>query len=243
MLQGLYAAASGMEAQQTQLDAVANDISNIDTPGYQAEDVGFRSLLFNSDYGGVDTVGTGTGAAANVVGFSEAAATIVPTGQPLDVAVEGEGYIEVRQADGNVGLTRNGTLQLNATGELTTDLGMRLEPPITVPKGTQPSDVTIGSDGRVSVAGRTYGTISLKTVQAPNQLLPSGNGVFSLTAASGPVIAAKGVTLQQGSLVQSNVDVNAAMTTMMTAQQGFDMASKAIQYESQMAQIAATLKQ
>ncbi len=243
MLQGLYAAAAGMEAQQTQLDAVANDIANSDTPGYQSEEIGFRDLLFNSSYGGVDTVSTGTGAAAQMVGFNQAPGTIEPTGNPLDVGIGGSGYLQVRQADGTVGLTRNGTLQLNAKGQLTTDLGMPLVPPISVPPGTQPSDITISSDGTVSVGSRNLGKIAIVTVPAPDQLLPSGGGVFSPTAASGAVTAASGITLQQGSLEQSNVDVNTSMTTMMTAEQSYDLASKAIQYESQMGQIASTLKQ
>ncbi len=179
MLQGLYAAASGMEAQQTQLDAVANDIANSDTPGYQSEEIGFRDLLFNSSYGGVDTVSTGTGAAAQMVGFDQAAGTLVPTGNPLDVGIGGSGYLQVRQSDGTIGLTRNGTLQLNAKGELTTNLGMPLQPPITVPPGTQPSDVTISADGTVSVGSRNLGKISVVTVPAPDQMLPSGGGVFS----------------------------------------------------------------
>ncbi|MGO9902045.1 MAG: flagellar hook-basal body protein [Solirubrobacteraceae bacterium] len=244
MLEGLYAAAAGMQAQQTQLNAVANDIANGDTPGYQSTVVGFSDLLFTSGgYSGADPAPTGTGATANVLGHSQAQGSITPTGEPLDVAIGGNGYIEVRQANGTTGLTRNGTLELNADGQLTTNLGMPLQPPITVPLGTDPSHVHIDSGGAVSVGGRKLGTINLVTVPAPNQLLADGGGVFTATAASGAITRASTSTLQQGSLEQSNVDLNQAMTTMTTAEQGYDLDSKAISFEQQMGQIASTIKQ
>jgi flagellar basal-body rod protein FlgG len=243
MLQGLFAAAAGMQAQQTQLDALANDIANADTPGYQSELVGFHDLLYASGaYNGLDKVATGTGAAAGVIGFSQAPGTIEQTGQPLDVAISGDGYLEVQQGDGTMGLTRNGTLQLNGQGQLTTDLGMPVQPPITVPPGTKPSDISIAADGTVRVGKRTLGQLDIVTVPAPDQLLPQGNGVFSATTASGAIRPATGAVLQQGALEQSNVDINQAMTSMMTAEQSYDMASKAIEFESQMGQIATTLK-
>ncbi len=244
MLEGLYAAAAGMEAQQTQLDAVSNDIANSNTPGYQSTVVGFSDLLFTGGgYSGADPAPTGTGAEATLIGYSQAQGAIVPTGQPLDVAIAGNGYIEVRRADGTAGLTRNGTLQLNARGQLTTNLGMPVVPPITVPPGTEPSQVKIGANGAVTVGGRKLGTINLVSVPAPDQMLADGGGVFSATAASGAITRASAATLQQGSLEQSNVDPSQTMTTMMTAEQGYDLASKAISYEQQMGQIASTLKQ
>ncbi len=244
MIEGLYAAAAGMEAQQTQLDAISNDIANGDTPGYQSTVVGFRSLLNSSGgYNSADTIPTGTGAAASMIGYSQTPGAVDPTGQPLDVAIEGEGYLEVRQPNGTTGLTRDGSLQLNANGQLTTELGMPLQPPITVPRGTDPSQVTIGPNGAVSVGGRKLGQIGVVTVPAPDQLLSTGSGVFSATAGSGAITRATGVSLQQGSLEQSNVNLSAAMTSMTTAEQGYDLASKAISYETQMGQIAATVKQ
>lgn len=244
MLEGLFAAAAGMEAQQTQLDAISNDIANADTPGYQSTQVGFRDLLHaTGSYSGASTVGVGTGAAASVIGFDQTQGAIQQTGAPLDVAIDGSGYLQVRQPDGTIGLTRNGTLQLNARGQLTTDLGMPIEPPVVVPKGTDPSQVRIASNGAVTVAGRRVAAIKLVTVPAPNQLLAGGSGTFSATAASGAIRPATGATLVQGSLEQSNVDLDTAMTDMMTAQQSYNLASKAISFETQMGQIAATVKQ
>lgn len=163
------------------------------------------------------------------------------TSNPLDVALTGNGYIEVRQSDGKIGLTRNGSLQLNAQGQITTALGMPLVPPISLPKGTQPSDINVASDGTVSVGGRAYGKLSVVNVTAPDELLPQGNSVYGITAASGPAKTATGTTVKQGYLEQSNVDMTSEMTNMEQAQQVYSMNSKVIDIESQMGQIAATL--
>src|ERR1700757_337379 len=112
MLEGLYSAASGMEAQQQQFDAISNDMANLDTPGYQSTIVGFPHLPYsNGGQGGSGA--TGAGSAAAVVGHDQSQGAINETKQPLDVAVEGHGFMEVRRPDGSVGLTRNGRLELN----------------------------------------------------------------------------------------------------------------------------------
>jgi flagellar basal-body rod protein FlgG len=243
MLPGLWSAASGMEAQQQQLDAISNDLANDSTPGYQSTIVGFHDLLYAS--GGAQsgsTVATGAGAAASVTGRSQLQGTIEQTGQPLDVAIEGEGYLEVRRPDGTIGLTRNGTLQVDSQGRLTTNLGMPVQPPVTLPKGVAPSDVTIGSDGTVSVGTRKLGKIAIVTVPAPDGLLADGDSLFSTTAASGAMRPAAGATLEQGALEASNVDISEDMVKMIDAEQGYNLASKAIQYQQQMGQIANQLK-
>jgi flagellar basal-body rod protein FlgG len=244
MLQGLYAAAAGMEAQQTQLDALSNDIANADTPGYQQQIVGFHDLLYSSGgYNGLETVPTGAGAAAAIIGRNQSQGTIQQTGNPLDIAIQGEGYLEARQPDGTIGLTRNGALSINASGQLTTKEGMVLQPPITIPAGDAGKDVTIGRDGTVSVAGSKIGQIAIVTVPAPDQLLAAGNSMFTATAASGAIRPAAGATIQQGALEQSNVDMAEAMTQMIQTQESYNLASKAIQFETQMGQIASTVKQ
>jgi len=243
MIPGLYAASSGMEAQQQQLNAISNDLANDSTPGYQSTIVGFQDLLY--DTGGATSgspVTTGTGAAASIIGRSQTQGSIEQTGQPLDVAIEGDGYLEVRRPDGTIGLTRNGTLQVDSRGQITTDLGMALQPPITLPKGVAPSAVTIGSNGTVSVGTRKLGKIALVTVPAPNGLLSDGDSLFSATAASGATRPATGATLQQGALESSNVDVSQAMVTMIDAEESYNLASKALQYQQQMGQIANQLK-
>ena len=209
------------------------------TPGYQATKVGFRDLLYTS--GGASSgsaVATGAGAASALVGRSVAQGSIQQTGQPLDVALQGPGYLRVLRPDGTTGLTRNGTLQLNSQGQLTNALGMPVQPPITVPKGTAASDVKIGTDGTVRAGTRVVGKLAIVDVPAPDQLLADGNTIFSATAASGATRPATGTTVQQGALEDSNVDVNKVMAEMLQAQRAYSMQSKAIQYQDQMLQIA-----
>lgn len=243
MLQGLYAAASGMEAQQNQFNAISNDLSNLNTPGYQATEVGFQDLLYSgAGSASGTTMATGTGASSSIVGRSQAEGALDNTGQPLDIAVQGEGYFQVRRDDGTIGLTRNGQLQTNSQGELTDQTGNPLVPSIKVPKGDSAADVTIDSRGNVTAKGRKLGTISLVTVPAPDQLQPDGNSVFSVTAGSGATRPASGSTIQQGALESSNVDVSQAMSTMINAQRAYQMSSQAISYQSQMLQIADEIK-
>jgi len=242
MLEGLYSAAAGMETAQTQLDTVSNNIANEDTPGYQAQLLGFRDLLYTTDDDDPSSALVGAGSAAQTIGFSQAQGSLQQTGNPLDLAIAGNGYFEVRQPDGTVGLTRNGTFQLNARGQITTNLGMELVPPITVPKGTSASQISIAANGTVTVGNQKIGQIQIVDVTAPDKLLPQGNSVYAATAASGPIRAAKGAGIQQGFLEQSNVDLDVEITDMEQAQQAYDMGSKAVEFEAQLGQIAANLK-
>jgi flagellar basal-body rod protein FlgG len=243
MLEGLYAAASGMEAQQRQFDAISNDLSNVDTPGYQGELVGFHDLLYTTaGSASGTTMPTGAGAAASIVGRSQLQGAFQQTGRPLDVAIQGEGFLEVRRPDGTIGLTRNGGLEVDGQGRLTNQEGMLVQPPITIPRGVNPSSVTIDRNGNVAAAGRQLGRLQLVTVPNPNGLNPDGNSVFGATAASGPIRAARGATLQQGSLEASNVDMGQTMASMITAQKNYSLGSQAVQYQDQMLQIANDIK-
>jgi flagellar basal-body rod protein FlgG len=239
MINGLYAAASGMEAQQTQLDAVSNDLANSDTPGYQAEVVGFHDLLYMSPGPqNATNFATGAGSTAAIVGRNQSAAQLQQTGQPLDVALLGQGFLQVRRPDGTLGLTRNGTLELNANRQLTTSTGMLLTPPVTVPNGASSDQLTISANGSVKVSGRVVGRIALVNVPNPNGLLEAGDSTFSASAASGAIQPATGATLQQGALLGSNVDMATAMGEMIDAQRSYQMDSKAISMQDQMMQIA-----
>jgi flagellar basal-body rod protein FlgG len=242
MLEGLYAAAAGMTAEQDQLDATANNISNEDTPGYRSEEVGFQDLLYEADDDDPSSAVVGAGSAASATGYSQLQGSLEQTGEPLDLAIEGDGYFEVRLSNGTTGLTRDGSFQLNARGQITTASGQRLVPPITVPAGTQASDINVASNGVVSVGGRRVGTLAIVTVPAPDKLLADGNSTYTATAASGAPRAARGALVGQGYLEQSNVDLDVEISNMESAQQGYEMASKAISMEANMGQIAATLK-
>ena len=185
MLEGLYAAASGMEAQQQQLDSIGNDLANASTTGYKAERVGFRELLVDQ----VDIAGTvtthGAGAAARAIGRDQAQGSIQSTGNPLDLAIEGPGYFTVKRADGTVALTRDGSFQVNAGGQLTTAEGNMLDPPITLPKGSSPAEVAISPDGTVSVGTKRSARSRSSPSPRPTTCSPPGATCFTSTASSG----------------------------------------------------------
>jgi flagellar basal-body rod protein FlgG len=239
MLQGLYAAASGMAAQQTQFDAVSNDLANLSTPGYQAGEVGFQSLLYSSaGSASGTTTATGAGASSSIVGRDQTEGPLQPTGRTLDVAIQGEGFLQVRRPDGTIGLTRNGALQLDSLGRITNQQGMPLQPPVTLPPGVTADQVKIFPNGAVHAGSRALGTISIVTVPAPGQLQPDGGSLSSATTASGGIRSATGSTLTQGALEGSNVDVSTAMSSMITAERTYQMASESVKYQDQMLQIA-----
>ncbi len=243
MLQGLYAAASGMEAQQTQFDAISNDLANLNTPGYQATEVGFQDLLYSgAGSASGSTVATGTGGAASIVGRSQTEGALQTTGNPLDVAISGPGFLQVRRPDGTIGLTRNGSLQLDSRGQLTDQQGNPLVPSITLPKGVDAGRLQIAANGTVTAGGRTLGRIGLVDVPASTQLQPDGGSLFSVTAGSGPTRPAAGSTIKQGALEASNVDVGQAMSDMINAERSYQMSSDAIKYQDQMLQIADQLR-
>jgi flagellar basal-body rod protein FlgG len=243
MLEGLYSAAAGMAAQQQRMDAVANDLANVSTTGYKKLRVGFRDLLYSqAPKAAANGVRVGAGAAAGQLGRSLQQGSLQNTGRMLDVAIEGQGFIRVTQ-NGQVALTRDGSLQLNAKGQLVTSTGARVQPAITVAPGTSPDDLAIATDGTVTVKGRTVGKIQLVTVRSPEALTPAGNNVFTASAASGPITGTAGATLQQGFLEGSNVDLGDAMVDMMDSQRSFQLASRAIQMQDEMAGIANGVKQ
>jgi flagellar basal-body rod protein FlgG len=242
MLEGLYTAAAGMAAQQQRMDALSNDVANVNTSGYKRVRVGFRDLVYQRT--GPSGVSTGSGAAAVQLGRGYEQGSLQPTGEPLDVAITGDAYFQVRDANtGQTVLTRNGSFQADATGQLVTAEGNRLVPPIQLPRGVDPSTITIAQDGTVSSAGRALGQLQLVTVPAPTGLQASGNGYFTTTAASGGVRRATGATVQQGVLEASNVNLADAMVDMMDAQRSYSMASKAIHMQDQMMEIANGVKQ
>lgn len=243
MLQGLYAAASGMEAQQTQFDAISNDLANLDTTGYQSSVVGFQDLLYTS--GGVSTgsrIATGAGSESSIIGRNHAQGALQNTGRNLDVAIQGQGYLEFRRPDGTIGLSRNGALQVDGQGRLCNSNGDLLQPPITLPKGADSSKLAIGPDGQVSLGKQTLGKIQIVDVPAPDQLNAVGDSMFTATAGSGAPRPAAGSTLVQGALEGSNVDIASAMSNMVDAERSYEMSSKAVQYQDQMMQIANQLR-
>jgi flagellar basal-body rod protein FlgG len=245
MLEGLRAAATGMTAQQKRMDALSNDIANVNTTGYKHERTSFRDLVASqTGRGGAQGVTAGAGAAADSIGRGWAQGALQTTGQPLDVAIQGDGFLQVKLPDGRTALTRDGALQVDARGRLTASDGALVQPPITLPQGMTGDELTIASDGTLFAQGKPLGRLTIVTVAAPHQLDEAGDGRYTTNAASGTARAAgAATTLSQGVLERSNVDLGDAMVDMMAAQRGFQMASQAVRTQDQMLSIANGLKQ
>jgi flagellar basal-body rod protein FlgG len=236
MLEGLYSAAAGMAAQQQRMDTLANDVANVSTTGYKHTRLAFRDLLYTQDASG--RVSTGAGAAVSTAGRGMAQGALRTTGNPLDLAIEGDGFLRVRRADGTEALTRDGQLRFDTQGRLGTARGELVQPALKLPAGVEAKDVTIGDDGTVTAGERTLGRIELVTVQSPQGLRPVGDSLFQATAASGAPRTAGTGRLLPGQLEGSNVDMAGAMTDMMDAQRSFSLASRAVQMQDQILQIA-----
>jgi flagellar basal-body rod protein FlgG len=241
----MYTAAAGMAAQQTRLDATANDLANVDTAGYKHVRVAFRDLVYDDmqGYGAAKGVTIGAGSAATMLGRSTSQGAFQRTDEPLDVALGGRGYLQVKLNDGRTAITRDGVLRVDTAGRLGLHTGELLEPPITLPAGSDGTNVKIGTDGTVVLDGKTLGKIALVDVPAPTALQGGPGNTFLPTKGSGAIRpAVTGTTLQQGALEGSNVDTAAAMTDMIEAQRAFQLASKAITTQDQILEIANGIK-
>ena len=215
MLEGLYTAAAGMAAQERRLDAVSNDIANVNTSGYKGVRTGFRDLVYQQD--GPTGVRTGAGAAITQLGRRSEQGALQTTGNAFDLAIQGQGYFQVRRADGQNVLTRNGAFNVDARGRLVNGNGDIMVPALTIPNGLDASKVSIASDGTVSANGRRLGQVQVFTVPAPNGLTPAGDNNYLPSAASGNVRRLNNAQVAQGVLEGSNVDLADAMVDMMDA--------------------------
>jgi len=243
MLEGLRTAAAGMMAQQHKLDAVANDLANTNTTGYKQVRVGFSDLLYTqAGRPAANGVELGTGAKAVNVGRNFEQGGLQQTGQPLDVAIQGEGFFRVKLGDGRTVLTRDGDLHVDGNGHLTNNSG-EVQPRITIPKGITESQISIAPDGTVTAGGTKVGTLALVGVRNPQGLQSVGANGFVTTAASGAATAApRATTLMQRALEGSNTDTSEAMVDMINAQRTYQLTSKAIQTADQMMEIANQVK-
>jgi flagellar basal-body rod protein FlgG len=244
MLEGLNSAAAGMAAQQQRLDSVANDLANANTTGYKHGRVGFRDLIYEqAGRPAAQGVRTGHGAAAVDGGKSFGQGALQRTDRPLDVAIQGEGFLRIKLPDGRQALTRDGNLQVDGLGRLTSNTGALIQPPVTIPKGTPQDKIAIAGDGTVTADGRGVGKLALVTVRSPQSLTPVGDNAFLPSAASGaPGPAPRATRLTQGALEASNVDMASAMVAMIESQRAFELVSKAIHTADQMWEIANGVK-
>jgi flagellar basal-body rod protein FlgG len=249
-------AATGMMAQETNVQVIANNIANLNTTAFRRQRAEFQDLLYqtdrreganSSDNNTIVPVGVqiGTGVMTAAVYQITTQGNLQQTGNPLDIAVQGLGFFQILLPNGTTAYTRDGSFQLSPTGEIVTADGYVVQPGITVPQNT--TSISINSNGQVQaqVAGQTNPqTIGqLQLAQFPNQagLSLMGQNLMLQTAASGnPIVANPGTTsfgtLQQGYLETSNVDVVTEITNMITAQRAYEMNSKVIQTSDQMMQ-------
>lgn len=263
MIRALYSAASGMTAQQLNVDTIANNLANANTAGFkmrraQFEDLMYQSMVQPGAAAGEQTtvpsglqLGLGTRAASNEIIFSQGAFT--QTSNPLDMAIQGSGFLQVQQPSGTVAYTRAGSFQLNATGSIVDPNGNTLIPQITIPVTAQ--NITIAQDGTVSYtlagqsAAQKAGQIQLANFQNPGGLNSIGNNLYLPTDASGnPQVANPGGpeglgTLMEGYTEQSNVDVVGAFVDLIQSQRAYEANSRVVKAADEMYQQVNQLTQ
>lgn len=255
MIRSLWISKTGMEAQQTQLDTISNNLANVGTNGYKRSHAVFEDLIYqNLRQTGAATsgqtqlptglqVGLGVRTVATSRNFSQG--NLQQTTNNLDVAIKGQGFFQIQMPDGTTAYTRDGTFQRDANGQLVTNSGFVVQPGITIPANAQ--SITIAADGIVSVAlpGQTapqqVGQLQTSTFANPAGLEPMGQNLFGETASSGtPNAAAPGAaghgTLLQGHVETSNVNVVEELVSMIQTQRAYELNSKAIQTSDQMLQ-------
>lgn len=249
----LWAAKTGLDAQQTRMTVTSNNLANVNTSGYKKGRAVFEDLLYqNVRQVGASTsqdtqlpsglhLGTGVRVVATEKMYTQG--NLTQTGNSLDVAVNGRGFFQVLLPDGTLGYTRDGSFQVSAQGELVTSSGFAVQPGINIPDGAQ--SVTIGADGVVSVqlpgqsAPTQVGSLQLVDFINPAGLQPRGENLLLESAASGPAQSGtpglNGLGLiVQGSLESSNVNVVEELVNMIETQRAYEMNSKAIATTDQM---------
>jgi flagellar basal-body rod protein FlgG len=253
MLRALYTAASGMEAQQLNIDTIAHNLANINTAGFKLRRAQFQDLLYQNirQAGASNTatteipvglqIGLGTKPVATEMNFSQG--DFSQTNNPLDIVIQGQGFFQIRQVNGQIAYTRNGNLHLNRDGNIVTSEGDLLDPQITIPQDQ--IGITIGADGTVSVlqAGQTQpqqvGKIEIANFQNPAGLQSIGKNLFLPTQASGDAVTGtpgeNGLgTLLSGFIEQSNVSVVEEMVNMIVSQRAYEANSKVIRTSDDM---------
>jgi flagellar basal-body rod protein FlgG len=257
MMRALYSAASGMEAQQFAMDTVSNNLANVNTTGFRRNEARFQDLVYQEMRApgspvGASVVPVGQDVGLGVkVGSSEKIFTqgnLEQTDNPLDVAIQGDGFFQVTMPDGTTAYTRDGSFKRDANGAIVTADGYFVQPQITIPQNAQ--QISIGQDGTVTalVPGsnvpQQLGQIQVARFVNPAGLSPlGGQNLYTQTAASGaPIVTQAGIngagTLQGGYLENSNVQVVQEIVNMIVSQRAFEANSKSITASDEMLQTA-----
>lgn len=253
MIRALYTAASGMNAQQANIDNVAHNLANVNTTGFKKSRVEFADLVYQQTKApgsptatsgespvGIE-IGLGTRMVATARDFS--AGNLRSTNGPLDLAVQGNGFFQISMPDGTVGYTRAGMLHLSGEGQIVTADGYPLEPQMTIPANA--TSIAISPQGVVSVAlpgqsaPQQVGTVELATFQNPAGLSALGGNLFAATSASGePTTGVPGLdgvgTIAQGFVEESNVSVVEEMVNMIVGQRAYEANSRVVKAADEM---------
>jgi len=263
MVRSLWTAATGMNGQQTNIDTIANNLSNVNTTGFKKQRAEFEDLLYQT----IKTAGTpatedtitpvgvqmghGVKVAATLRMFDQG--SLQNTGNISDLAIQGEGFFRVLQYDGTYAYTRDGAFKIDSERQLVTSGGLKVLPEITFPEGYRQETLSISQDGRVTVKVGDLddpvdvGQLELYRFHNPAGLSATGDNLFKQTPASGNSIAGRpgfegfGKTIHKF-LEMSNVSTVAEMVNMIVAQRAYEFNSKAIQTSDNMLQTAASLK-
>ncbi len=260
-MRALSVAATGMQSQQMNIDNISNNLANVNTTGFKRGRVDFQDLLYQT----VRPAGTSASVSTEVptgiyLGLGSRPAAIqklftqgsyTQTSQKLDLAIEGDGFFQITRPDGSYAYTRDGSFKLDSQGRIVNSNGELLNPAITIPSDVKTEDITIATDGTISViqngTSSTIGNLTLARFANQGGLAPVGENLYVETQASGtaqtntPGTSGYG-TLRQGYLESSNVSVVEELVNMIVAQRAYEVSSKAITAADEMMQTAAQLK-
>jgi len=256
MLRAFSTAATGMAAQQMMVDVIANNLANINTTGFKRSQIDFQDLLYitmreagTEIASGINSpcgleVGSGVRPASTVKVFT--AGELQNTGKPLDVAITGEGFLQISMPDGSTKYTRDGALQMNANGQLVNTSGYALEPSITIPSDAV--SISIEKNGGVNVTNSTgaisvVGTLQMARFQNQAGLSSEGDNLYAQTEASGTATTGtpgeNGLgSILSGFLEKSNVQMVSELVNLITAQRAYEINSRAIKAGDDMLQTA-----
>ena len=261
MIKAMRTAASGMYAQQLNVDTIANNLANVNTAGYKKSKVEFQDVLYQRLRAAGSESAAGTNVAVGLdVGYgvrpvatqrSFTEGTLSQTGNPLDMAIEGNGFFQVVLPDGTSAYTRDGAFKLSADGQVVTTDGFFVQPNITIPSDSD--QVSISSDGIISVRvsgdsePQEVGQIELAKFINPSGLEAIGHNLYIQTSASGSALLGNPTLegfgrINQGYLEMSNVEIVDEMVNMIVAQRAYEINSKAIKTAEEMTEIANNLK-
>ena len=243
----MWVAKTGLDAQQTRMNVISNNLANVNTTGFKRDRAVFEDLLYQNirQAGGQTGANTqaptglmlGTGVRVVATEKQHAQGNMVNTQNPLDVAITGEGFFQIAQPDGTIAYTRDGNFKLSNSGQIVTSSGALLQPAITIPPTA--SSITFGRDGTVSIelaaggGSQVLGTIQLARFNNPSGLEAKGQNLFKETPAAGPATVLQpgqngAGGLMQGTLEASNVNVVEEMVNMIETQRAYEINSKAI---------------